>query len=417
MTNGKLALVLAYSVCFCSRILHAYFDNRYLFPFNQHITWRTPQKRSCLNANIFFMTANKGLNEHGDDIQLPAIGGVYDVAKINKAMNLVGITNPLYLSEWTTDALPYKSYGKLHATGIEWWFEYALTDHLSIGADTALMHVSTQRNECITDEALTNLVINRNNDPYTGRERSLELARLNAQSLLNINTLQWSATGLSDSEIYLRYGLINDYSWKVRQYDLSLTLGGIFPTGQQSFINAPTSIPFGDNGHWGLYIKGDANFELTDDIYFGTWLYTSKRFAKTYPMRVPMCEEPLSFGALITRTYVQPGWLIGVSPYIIVDDIQDGFGAYAAYTYLHHFKTNYCCRDTSYTPNLCRLQTVSNWTNEYFTIGVDYDRTKTAIIREYGPRLFFEWTWPTDLFGSKWVSKTYRISLGVEFHF
>ena len=129
-----------------------------------------------------------------------------------------------------------------------------------------------------------------------------------------------------------------------------------------------------------------------------------------------MDRETLSFGVLVDRALVNPGFTIGVSPYIIFDDIQDGFGAYLGYACVYH------CQDKwyyagSYVPKLARLREVSNWINEFFTIGIDYDTTKTPRIREYGPRVFFDWTIPTNIFASRWVAKNHRISLGIEFHF
>ncbi len=408
---GVLSVILCMSV-------RAYLDNPIFFPFDDHITWRTRQKPSCTNLNLFFMTSDKGRNEHGDNIWLPALGGVYDVAKINTALNTVGITNPYYPSEWIVIEIPYQSFGTVRSIGIEGWLEYAITNHFSLGVDSALMHVTSRRAESITEDALRNLSINRSPDnTFTGRERTLEVARLNAHNLLGVASQQWQETGLSDTELYLRAGIINDYTWKVKQYDLSLTLGGIFPTGQLLALNNAASIPFGGNGHWGIFLKGDANFELTDDIFAGFWLYGSKRFTKTYPMRLPVAQEPLQFGALIANTRVQPGWLIALSPYVIIDDIQDGFGAYGAYTFIHHFCSQYTCFGTTYTPNFARMLDASIWTNEFFTLGIDYDSTKAPLIREYGHRVFLDLVIPTNLFDAKRVSKTYRLSLGVEFHF
>ncbi len=402
-------------VSYCS-FESAYFDNRFLFPLNYQTVARTREKPSRLNTDIFFMTADEARNDYCD-IRLPDLGGTYDLAKLNKAMKMVGITNPLFLSEWETSELPYVCNGKIRATGFDFACEYGFNEHIAVGGALSLMHVSTRYDYCVSNEAKKNLVICRGSEYFPGREQALEEARLNSNKLLCLNAGQWSATGLSDTELYLRFGTIKDYLWKFKQFDASVRVGAILPTGELRSLGAQSSIPFGGNGHYGAFLQGEIALELTDDIFFGFWLYGSKRFTKTSMQRMPMDCEALQYGVLVDCAQVTPGWSIACSPYVLFDDIQDGFGAYAGYTYIHHFKDGWRYNGTTYCPNLNRLYDASDWTNGFFTIGIDYDFTKGVTIREYGPRVYFDFTLPTDMFSSQWVPKTYRINLGIEFHF
>ncbi len=404
------------SILLLSTYACAYIDNPILFPFHERLSWRTNDKLSRMSSSIFFMTADEARNCDGAPIDLPDIGGCFDLAYLNKAMNMVGITNPLYLSEWSTLELPYSSYGKLRTTGIDFMLEYAISKKFSVGAALSLMHVHGRCDYCITGKAKTNVAIINGNEVYPGYEFELERARLNANNLLGINAGEWGHTGLSDLELFVRYGTIKDFLWKFKQVDLNAMLGLVLPTGIRRNIYSPASVAVGGNGHTGIYGQLEGECELTDDLFLGLWLNLSKRFSKVQVHRMPMDREALSFGVLVDRALVNSGFTIGVSPYIIFDDIQDGFGAYFGYAYVYHFqdKWNY---SGLYTPKLARLREVSNWINEFFTIGIDYDTTKTPRIREYGPRVFFEWTIPTDIFSSRWVAKTHRISLGIEFHF
>jgi len=403
------------AITYCS-VIHSYIDNRFLFPFNSQITWRTREKLSRINADIFFMFADEALDEHCT-INLPDLGGPYDLAKLNAAMNLVGITNPLYLTEWDTLELPYVSSGKVRAIGFDFSCEYGFNEHIAMGLSFSLMHVHTRYDYYVTDKAKKNLVICSDSNTYPGRERALEQARLNANKLLCLNAGQWGVTGLSDTELYLRVGAIKDYFWKFQQLDASFWIGAIFPTGEKRSIYAQSSIPFGGNGHYGIFAKGELALELTDDVLFGLWLYGSKRFSKSAIHRMPMGCEPLQFGVLVDRATVDPGCTFAFSPYLIWDDIQDGFGAYAGYTFVHHFKDEWRYTVREYLPKLNRLGDASEWTNGFFTIGIDYDFTKSVTIREYGPRIYFDFTLPTEMIDSKWVAKTYRITLGMAFHF
>ncbi|HBR70772.1 TPA: hypothetical protein DIC20_00455 [Candidatus Dependentiae bacterium] len=400
----------------CWITVYPYFDNRFLFPLNERITWRTKDKLSRFNVGAFFMTGDEARDEHYD-IRLPDLGGQYDLAKINAAMNLVGITNPYYLTEWETLELPYVCNGKIRATGMDLAFEYGFNKHFSIGVATSIMHVNTRYDYRISDTAKTNLGICNGTTFYPGREWALEQARLNSNVLLGLNSGQWSATGLSDTELYVRVGTIKEYLWKFRQFDISLWLGALLPTGEKMSLSAQSAVPFGGNGHYGMFARGELALELTDDVFFGFWLYLSKRFSKIACHRMPMASEPLQYGVLVDQAKVDPGFSVAFSPYLIWDDIQDGFGAYGGYTYVQHTRDHWFYSGTTYCPKLNRLCDASKWINGYFTIGIDYDFTKGVTIREYGPRFYFDFTLPTTMFDSKCVFKTYRISLGMEFHF
>ena len=400
----------------CWTTLFPYFDNRFLFPLNERITWRTKDKPSRFNAGAFFMTADEARDEHFD-IRLPDLGGQYDLAKLNTAMNMVGITNPYYLTEWTTIELPYVCNGKLRATGFDCELEYAFTDHISAGAAISVMHVNSRYDYRVSDKAKQNIAIVQGSSSYPGREWALEQARLNANKLLGLNAGQWSATGVSDTQLYVRIGTIKDYLWKFKQFDLSFWLGALLPTGSKRNIYAQSAVPFGGDGHYGIFLQGELALELTDDAFFGLWLYTSKRFARTALHRMPMCKEALQYGVLVDNAKVDPGFTFAFSPYVIWDDIQDGFGAYGGYTFVAHLRDHWTYYSSTYHPQLSRLCDNSKWNNGYFTFGLDYDFTKGVVIREYGPRFYFDFTIPTQMFDSKNVLKTYRISLGMEFHF
>jgi hypothetical protein len=396
--------------------MQAYYDNQFLFPMQEHITWRTLNKLSCARGSVFFMTADEARDCNGEPIELSDLGGCFDLARLNKAMNAIGITNPLYLSEWSTQELPYRTYGKLRATGADFVLEYAPVHWFSLGAAFTLMHVSGRIDYCVTTKAQQNLSIIQGNQVFPGRESELERARLNANTLLGINPGQWAQTGLGDIELFTRWGTIKEYWWKFKQVDLNLLLDLILPTGTPRAIGAPASVAFGWNGHTGVSARLEGVAEVTDDCFLGLWVLACKRLSKTQCARMPMGDEPLNYGVLVDRATVNPGATVGFSLYLLADDIQDGFGAYGAYTLFYHCKDcwRYC---GSYTPRLDRLSLESEWINEFFTLGLDYDFTKTPTIREYAPRVFFDWTLPTNIFAARRIPKNHRISLGIEFHF
>jgi hypothetical protein len=396
--------------------MNAYFDNRFLFPMNERISWRTQDKVSRVNAGAFFMTGKEARNESGDTVWGSDLGGKFDLCDLNVAMNLAGLKNPKYLTEWYAVEVPYAMRGKINAVGGDLAFEYGFNRHFALGAGISLLHVSTKYDLYITQKTRNVLFIEQGVEAFTGREMAVEQARLQANKVLGLDAGQWSATGFSDTDIYARIGNIKDYVWYFRQLDLSFYVGCILPTGEKQNLYAPSSVPFGGNGHYGMFGRVELAAEVTDDAFLGLWLYLSKRFTKTQLHRMPSKDEHLQYGAIVDRAKVNPGVTFGVSPYLIWDGIQSGFGAYTSYTFIHHTKD--CWTNCGkFAPNLSRLEKLSTWTNEFFTFGVDYDFTKTDVVKEYGPRLYFDFVWPSNIFGAKNVAKTYKVSLGMEFHF
>lgn len=396
--------------------IRASLDNRYLFPLNQHLFMRSPKKQSDAWVRGFFMTASQARDENGCNLTLPMLGGTYDLAAINSAMNSVGLTNPWYLSEWGASEIPFGAFGKLRSSGVAFALEYQLFSHCSLGAAFSLMHASSRSDYCVTQKTREAMKLVYGDEWYPGRERALEQARLGVNKTLGLCSGRWSATGVSDLDFYVRLGGIEEYLWKFRQVDASVTLGAIAPTGKKRKVYDPASFPFDGNGLWGAFIKGDLSLELTDDWYFGLWLYTSKRFSKTQISRMPMAREPLAYGVLVDNARINPGITVAASPYLVLDDLYDGFGAYAQYAYIHHTH-DFWQYSGRCSPNLSRLNCAGYWTNEFLSFGLDYDFTKRTIPAEYGPRFFMDCIVPVQLFNAQWVAKTYQVSLGVEFNF
>lgn len=396
--------------------LPAYLDNRYLFPINRHLYQCIPPKRSAAQLGVFFMTADSARNCDGDTIQLPALEGCYDLVQINKSMNSVGLNNPYYLSNWVKSEIPFTSFGKLRATGIDWALEYAFAKHWSAGAAFTFLHCSSRYDYYLSSQIKENLAITSSQTCYPGRERSFEQARLGVNQVLGLQAGQWSASGLGDTEFFVRFDTRSSYLYKLKQIDVNLLVGCIAPTGKKYNLCAPASVPFGGNGHWGMSGQGSICFEVTDDWFFGVDIFASKRFPKKQTYRMPIGNEPLPYGVIVDCARVTPGFLVGWSPYLVADDLYDGFGLYVTYTYAHHFCDRWQYSGT-YTPNLNRLNNAGRWTNEFFTLGLDYDFTKRLNPREHGPRIYFDWTLPTRMFGACCVAKTNRVALGIELHF
>ena len=225
--------------------------------------------------------------------------------------------------------------------------------------------------------------------------------------------------GIGDIDLYVRGGNMWEYILKCRRIYAGLSFGGFVPTGVKTNLCSAASIPYGGNGFGGLYLKGDALFELKEDIKVGFLLEISKRIARTTLARMPMqASEPYIFGPIIGKAHINPGATLAFSPYFIFENMRGGLGIGVHYTLTSHWRDNWCDRraDQTIPVDLSQVIRTSKWGSDYFTIDIFYDfgKQRTETKHPIEPIVFFRWDIPSMLFVSHNVPKTHKISLGVE---
>ncbi len=243
---------------------------------------------------------------------------------------------------------------------------------------------------------------------------SLVALRLKKLALLQNDSAQH---GISDIDLFFRGGNMWEYTLKCRRICAGISIGGYIPTGVKTVLYNAASIPYGGNGFGGMYFKGDALFELKEDIKVGFLLQISKRFARTTIARMPMvASEPYIFGPIVGPVRINPGPTLAFSPYFILENMRAGLGVGLHYTLTSHWKDHWCDRrcDPQFPVDLSQVERRSKWGSDYFTVDIFYDFGKQNTRRTIDPILFFRWDVPAMLFVSHNVAKTNKVSLGVE---
>ncbi|MCL4380147.1 hypothetical protein M1466_01465, partial [Candidatus Dependentiae bacterium] len=392
---------------------NAVIDNRYV-PIYPRVYRRTPEKPSVGFIAPLFMTAHNARSCNGEDIPIQGLYREYNLANVNRAMLTVGLNNPLMLTEWYNfSELIFDNTSHLQAQGFSFGYEQSLGCHFSIGGYGALLATSSTLLFRPSQKLNRNLSIFEGDNRFIGRELGVERAFYNVDSVLCLNAGEVTEIGLSDIELYVRYGITRDYWLRCRRVDFGIRLGMITATGKERNILQPASLPFGGNGHVGLFIQQDAEFELKQDIIIGWWVQLLGRFTKVQPQRFIVNGEPFNYGVLAGRADVKPGLTLGVSPYIAMLDIQDGFGARLMYTYVNHFQDTInslgiTCPTTTVQPDIAAMRAASGWTNEYGTVELFYDMTATPKHRPYAPRFFAQLWAPIRIFGAQNVVRTWQ---------
>lgn len=408
-------IILPVFILIFSTNIYSMIDNRYL-PLYRDMYTRYSDKRSLFGSNLFFLLAHEAFGADGDkEIRLPELNGRYDLVKVAKALEIIGNPNPLK-AEWRSFAkIEMELDGKLEGQGYWLAFEKALSEHFSLGFSWYLLNVVSRQQFIIPESVKRELKLNK------GTETELDADLRKANQELGITNSQFKKVGPSDLDLYLRFGTVRDYVYKFRRVDVGVNFGCLFPSSLNIELDNPASIPFGGNGHYGLYGLGEVNLELKEDLLVGLWFEVLKRLPKDQVRRIPINGEPTTYGAVIGKVRIDPGITVGFSPYAALTDIRDGFGFKIRYTLIYHAQDEWYDRrsDRAINTNICSNDFLdrTEWVNEYLTFTLMYDFTKAIKNRKFAPLVYLEWDRPSRVFFANQVSKTHRISFGLEFSF
>ena len=387
------------------------YDNRFL-PFGQQLYSRSTERYSNGMADAFYVFAHESRSRFGPDLPLFSVYGSYDLNQVAQALEAVGKPNPLR-SQWRGFTIPCQMKGRLEVLGVDLSWNQAISNNLSFGVATSLMHVKSW----LTLRLLTNKIEAPTAGPGDIAELMGDLLEANAE--LGINNSSESRTAFGDVDAYIRLGKMWYYPEKFRRIDAGIRIGALFSSGQKRDINNPASIPFAGNGYPGMYGQIDAEFELKEDLKAGIWGRVTKRFTRTSRQRVPVFNEPINYGAVVGDFRVDPGANFMLSPYVMIEDIRDGLGLSARYVWVHQSEDSWCDRreDKKVALNLSTMDEFSAWTSEYVSLDVSYDFGRLAVKSSFDPRLYFTFDIPVHWFASQEVSKSYRVLLGGELRF
>ncbi len=398
----------------------AVYDNRF-FPFYDYIFPRTKRKPSWFNMSTYFITGDEAEGE-SCKIGIPELCGTFDQKKLGEAMENAGLPNPLRPDFQLLSEIPWDLCGKITGQGIGFEGEQAITCRLSAGLSFWYLHTSSNVEFVLSPKLARQLGF------LDGKEGDLfELDRELREMLREIGLEggQWSKSGVTDIDFYLRYGDIWDYIWKFRSVAAGIKVGVLGPSGAERTICNPASIPFSGNKHAGFYGEVDFQLELKEDIYFGGLVRVTGRKSECESVRfVTDCETPL-FGVIQATASVDPGVGVAGSLYATIEGIRDGLGLQARYTIAYHGKDRYCnievCEDLDVqevsAASIFLLEECSTFITEYFSLNLFYDFGTTEEDCLVDAKFFFAWDIPIEAFGAKNFVRTNRVALGFQLNY
>lgn len=388
-------------------------DNRY-FPLYARPSVTKKDYPSKLGFGVYFVTADEAKNSLNRKIGIPELWGKFDQIKASSALALVGKTNPLDPQFALQRKLEWDWSGKISGQGAHFGFERPIGCNVSLGVAWDLMHVQSRNDFEISSDIKTDLM-----KLPAGKLIQLEQERRQINTELGLASGVWSKTGLSDLDVYLKYSWLRDYCWKFKRVDASAAFGVLAPTSVKRDLDNPASVPFGGDGHTGLYLLGALNLELKEDWFFGLSTTFLQRLPKTMERRMPANNEPVQYGVVKGLSKVKPGFTFGFSAFFEVQDFWDWFGLRGSYSMVAHTKDNWIDSraDQSIAVTLGELEKHSNWISEYLGLGFVCNLNSVKQFKKFEPKLYLNVDVPTHFFLAKNTCRTTRVSVGMEASF
>lgn len=425
--SGSLGFLLSLQCSFVSAMI---VDSRFI-PLLQKPFFSVQGQPSHVSASLFAAAADQALLQNDKYTGIPEIYGVVDTSNgmrehaaldvnvLGQALEAVGLTNPL--GELKGLALPYRQEGKMQAQGALFAYHQALGDYVSLGGSVLFMRfLSTQR--FYLDTASVNV-----SQQAIDFVDVVDAARREMFNELGLKAPVSDQSGVGDFDFYVRIGKTWDYTLKCKTLSFGAKIGLLAPAGQSYNIFSPASVPFGGNGHWGMYTAMDFEAEVKEHWKVGFLAWVGKRFARVTPQRLSVGGEPTIFGAMTGKVNVNPGFTGSISPYVVLENIRSGLGVRAQYTLTKHAHDQWkvVCKSNTIEPysliSRCKKyllgEYISRWASDYITLDAFYDFGSARTERSFDPILFLSCDIPVDAIAANAVPRMYKVSLGIDISF
>ncbi|MBN2267442.1 MAG: hypothetical protein JW725_03825 [Candidatus Babeliaceae bacterium] len=392
-------------------------DNRFLVPLLDHKPLLLDDERCpFVKVQPWMVFSSRAIDCYGEavglfDYEQPS----YTLREIDKSLIATGrTTESLFRTDWrgALSSGPYLMSGDMVARGVAFEVGVPILSCFRLGARGSLMGVRSNMR----------LFKGQDFDPVVmgpGDDYELRLLQERIHSVLGIESALWDRVGCSDIEIFGRLFKQQEYAYRCRYVDVGLSLGFVLPSGVKRDIDNPASIPFGGDGHTGIFLEGTLDAILRYDLRAGFLFRFQQRFPATMTRRVSYNLEPERFGAIVGPFEVRPGPTLAFAPYVAVENLREGFGAYVGYSLVKHFRDRWadCRADPSGCFADAAMRAASVWASEHLFCTVFYDFREGKHGLPCAPVLALSVDVPLDWVIARQSFKSYGVSLILEAYF
>jgi hypothetical protein len=398
------------------------YDNRFV-PLFERVRLKQAGLLASWTFDTFLGTASIGVDDNNSqqEIGIPEIYGRLDEGQLGTACTTVGKVNPIPM-EWLSRPIPLKVDGKQQIEGITFSCYQPFCNCFVIGGSMVFMRVNARHEFRIRDKADLSGFDSLGELLSSDDRMVLDAALRQMFNELSLRENASVQTGMGDIDFFVGMRDTWNFTCKFRRVDADVRLGVYLPSGLRRSIDAPASIPFGGDGHWGIYADTQWLFELKEDMKVGLIGRVIKRLPRTLTERISVGGEPLIFGAEVGSAHRNPGITYVFSPYIALEHLRQGLGVSLRYTLLHHRQDNWSDRrlpsqQEAIPGDFVSMKRYSGWGEDYFTLSALYE-LNWLVDQEYlVPTLSVRWDIPATLWVAGLSTKTHLLSAGIEFSF
>ncbi len=424
--------------------------NRYSIFLEKPELYVTKQK-SFIDASVFYATASTACKRYGGTCGIPELYGSYDLKDVISSLQKAnpgeyeGDNNPIYEITGSNalegQELKFGVSGKVNTVGLILAYEqnlkFANLKNVTFGIWLPIMN----------SDIISRFDFNRKEyyNTYHINLSDAEVQKIDAIRRLTHKEIGFKGTnisrsGVGDIDLHLRGNYFIDHKLMMRGIDLNLQCGVVIPAGRKMNIDYPASVPFMNDGHWGVYLDFIPEFELKQDLKVGLILGGLWQFNDTQNRRIAIYKEPSNYSALVGKVEIDPGNVFKFSPYVTLENLSDGVHIQLRYTYLRHGmdkwsderdnKSIACYLETEkridptdptkdithedLEKNLNYKNQLSKWRAHYFTIQTAYD-SKIALKNWFmNPKFYASYDMPINGNG---FCKTHLVTLGAQLFF
>jgi hypothetical protein len=430
-------LGLTFFVCFFVETSFATHNVSRYFPFLERPEEIFIKNRSQLDVLAFYVSTSTSLNRSGGTSGISELWGSYDLKDVVSSLQATQgaaadpirwvSSDPSYLGQ----PIKFKVGGKIRGAGLTLGYEHDLGwKGFQLGAWIPIMSIRTTSkfsfNRGESGSFFNNSTLNGYlfQDEYKkNQELSVDKMRRLTHETIGFKGNEWNKSGIGDIDFHLRWNRRFDRVVMMRSIDMNIQAGVLIPTGVKSNIDYPASVPFGSNGHWGIYGDFATELELKEGWELGLIFGFVHQFPHTTTTRIPIGNEPAIFSSLIGRVKVSPGDTFKFSPYFTLKNVADGLNFQVRYTYLRHCidtwsdvrdnKTIQSCFDTD-IDIVRRNKNLTKRRAHYATLQLNYDLKDAMKNYVFDPVLFVGYDVPISGSG---FAKTHQIWLGGRLRF
>lgn len=391
-------------------------DNRY-FPWLPHVYNGTDHRHGCLYVEPFFITASSAWKttpgSRDREYGYPNLQGTLDYYKLAQALVIDGYENPIP-AEWQfANPFPVEMPGTFEGQGISLAGYAPVSKHVGFGGSIFFLRLVAQANLIPGADTFDKLHLS-----AAGNQAQFNALTKTFEAIAGTQDGYWSQSGVSDIDLYIRIFDVREYVYWCRKIDKSVAVGLLIPTGVLAPQNFIGSVPFGGDGFWGWYFSPKVEIELKEDWKAGFEWRIEKRFAKTQDRRICVASESNLFSPVIGPVYTNPGVTAAFAPYVALENMREGLGLLAKYTYIVHEADYFLDKRDVQTPasNFLNMIKNSRWAQEYMTLELLYDLSFKHSW-SYKPLCTLTWDIPLNALGSRGASKTTRVAFGLTVDF